>query len=244
MKTCSKCGETKSVAEFHKKTASKDGLNKSCKACINERIKAHYQANRERILAEKRSYRAANRERILAEKKIYYEANRERIRAESRAYHEANRERVLRRLAAYRSVNRNDLAERQRVYYDANRDRLLKTGRRAVDPLSRNGFVYRMYDANDQLLYVGLTYNIENRFFRDPSNHADTKPWFNEITFVWVEEFETYADAQEEERHAYAEENPIHNKAPLYPTGDRPVPVAASEYDLEGRILVDLEVAA
>jgi len=35
MKKCTKCGETKSLSEFGKHSASKDGINPWCKKCVN-----------------------------------------------------------------------------------------------------------------------------------------------------------------------------------------------------------------
>lgn len=36
-KTCSKCGETKPLAEFNRRTGAKDGLHSNCKACTRKR---------------------------------------------------------------------------------------------------------------------------------------------------------------------------------------------------------------
>lgn len=42
-KTCCKCNENKAYTEFSKKDRSKDGLNKKCKKCINERTRIWYE---------------------------------------------------------------------------------------------------------------------------------------------------------------------------------------------------------
>ena len=56
-----------------------------------EQKKAHYEANRERILARTKAYNEANKERISAQKKAHYEANKEQINAYAKAYYEAHK---------------------------------------------------------------------------------------------------------------------------------------------------------
>jgi len=51
-KRCSKCGEIKSITEFHKNKSYKDGLCFSCKKCILEYHKKYYQEHKK----EKREY--------------------------------------------------------------------------------------------------------------------------------------------------------------------------------------------
>lgn len=47
MKTCSKCGKTKSQKEFTKRPSSKDGFCSWCKQCNKEAIKKRYAENPE-----------------------------------------------------------------------------------------------------------------------------------------------------------------------------------------------------
>ena len=54
-KKCSKCKELKSVDDFHKNKATKDGLNAYCKVCFSAYIKARYHAKKELVAAEKES---------------------------------------------------------------------------------------------------------------------------------------------------------------------------------------------
>lgn len=48
MKKCPKCLEDKPLSEFHKDTASKDGLRYHCRQCSNQTAKEHYEKNKER----------------------------------------------------------------------------------------------------------------------------------------------------------------------------------------------------
>lgn len=70
-KTCSKCGEAKSVDEFYKDSHRKDGLQAYCKSCDIARNKAWREANRERRLEYGREYYAANLDRQRAYRRAY-----------------------------------------------------------------------------------------------------------------------------------------------------------------------------
>lgn len=61
-KVCSKCKEEKSLDAFSKKSASKDGLGFSCKACESQRQKVKYQKNRGKYLRGAKNYRQNNPE--------------------------------------------------------------------------------------------------------------------------------------------------------------------------------------
>lgn len=67
--------------------------------------------------------------------------------------------------------------------------------------------IYRLYDAEGVLLYIGQT-------FRPPTmrmgEHEKAQPWWNDVasgTMVWV----PAKDADAEERRAILAENPLHN---------------------------------
>lgn len=81
-KRCSKCKETKDVAEFPRDKRRRDGLQAQCKACAN----AYYTANRERLLEKRKAHYKANRERALEYSKAYNVANRERRSERRKAY--------------------------------------------------------------------------------------------------------------------------------------------------------------
>jgi hypothetical protein len=59
--TCTKCGETKPLSAFAADRSKSDGLKSWCKACDNERCRAYYEANRERVLKRVNAYNAEHR---------------------------------------------------------------------------------------------------------------------------------------------------------------------------------------
>lgn len=68
--------------------------------------------------------------------------------------------------------------------------------------------VYRMYDADGQLLYIGSTSDIGRRV----QNHIGYgRPWILRVTRVELEWYPDIVTAREAEGRAIADENPPHN---------------------------------
>lgn len=77
-------------------------------------------------------------------------------------------------------------------------------------------YVYRLYDANDTLLYVGFTVDLQARL----TFHR--RPWYNNQAASWdvhdaiaswtVESFEDEWAARAREREAIAAESPLFNR--------------------------------
>ena len=56
-----------------------------------ERVKAHYEANTEALLARQKAYNEVNKEAIATYHKKHYEANKEAVAAKCKAYNEKNK---------------------------------------------------------------------------------------------------------------------------------------------------------
>lgn len=78
MKTCSKCGVEKPLAEFCEKGKGK--LRGDCKACQKAYRAAYYQANREKARAQSAAWRRDNLERVRAQRAAWRTANPEKAR--------------------------------------------------------------------------------------------------------------------------------------------------------------------
>jgi predicted GIY-YIG superfamily endonuclease len=77
-----------------------------------------------------------------------------------------------------------------------------------------NGFdwrhvLYRLYDAEGDLLYIGITNNLNDRF----CEHSATQPWWEAVTSAAVEFRCSRDDAVAAERTAIKTERPRHNSA-------------------------------
>lgn len=124
MKRCTGCGQEKKLEEFHRRRASKDGREHSCKACRH----SYYLANRERMNAQSTAWRKENPERwreihTKARKKLekagYFKAWRDANREKWREYSRRNDkpEKQAARRARFR-VNNPGYTERYREQRD------------------------------------------------------------------------------------------------------------------------------
>lgn len=67
--------------------------------------------------------------------------------------------------------------------------------------------VYRAFDAEGDLLYVGVTTKGPLRW----EQHAATKPWWNSVARIDVAHYSTVRDALDAERFAIGSEHPRYN---------------------------------
>ena len=81
MKTCTKCGATKPVAEYHKDRTHSDGLRSSCKLCVSAYMKTNYVANREQIIAKTYAWIEQNRDRHNAKSNKWARLNPGKVNA-------------------------------------------------------------------------------------------------------------------------------------------------------------------
>ena len=94
-KTCTKCGEVKTLADFSKRSDRPSGRASQCKSCDRARAKKwaegnlekrkrynkkHYAENREEHIAKVQKWRSENEEYLKEYRKQYYSENSERIR--------------------------------------------------------------------------------------------------------------------------------------------------------------------
>lgn len=83
----------------------------------------------------------------------------------------------------------------------------------------RRQTLYRMFDADNQLLYVGVSMNVAQRF----AAHRSSKRWWGDINRIDLEHFASRREVLAAEAHAIRTEAPLYNVQ--YAT--RPLAVAA-----------------
>ena len=81
--------------------------------------------------------------------------------------------------------------------------------RQATQAPNRRCAIYRHYDAEGRLLYVGKSVQPLNR----QQQHEVEAHWFHHIVKIEIEWFDFTADMDVAERHAIATESPIFNLA-------------------------------
>lgn len=115
-KTCSKCGETKHLSEFHRNSARADGLQKMCKACVKANASAWYLANRDRVAANSSAWKEANRERVNSASTARRSKNPEKHRAAVAKWRKNNPETAKKKLYEWRANNKAKLRINQHNY--------------------------------------------------------------------------------------------------------------------------------
>jgi predicted GIY-YIG superfamily endonuclease len=71
----------------------------------------------------------------------------------------------------------------------------------------RPAFVYRTFDAEGRLLYIGMTYNLGKRFYE----HERKAKWWADFVDLTVTAYPNRDDAAAAEWSAIRYERPLHN---------------------------------
>ena len=121
-KTCTKCGETKPLDDFHRNKTGAGGRRPDCKECVREYARRYYEENRDKRLEYSRRYHEENRDKTLDYQRRYYEENRDKRLEYQCSYYEENRDKVREYKRSYYEENRDKVRERQRRYREENRD--------------------------------------------------------------------------------------------------------------------------
>lgn len=74
--------------------------------------------------------------------------------------------------------------------------------------MSERTALYRLFDADEVLLYVG----ISKRFGQRWEQHARMQPWWPAVTSQTVRWYPSRGDAEQAEKVAIHDERPIHNR--------------------------------
>jgi 5-methylcytosine-specific restriction endonuclease McrA len=126
MKNCRRCGELKSLDNFNRNCAMKDGRLNTCKSCRHSYAAAYYAADRGRQKAAAAGWRAKNRTRKLEHDAAYRARpeNRERQRSYNREYYKQNCERLKAAAAAWSARNYERKRAIDSEYRASNRETL------------------------------------------------------------------------------------------------------------------------
>lgn len=80
--------------------------------------------------------------------------------------------------------------------------------------MSRKNVLYRVYDTDGNLLYVGATTNFAQRL----TTHSTYQPWWDDASRVELEHFDSFEDMAEAEVQAIRSEQPRYNVVFAHPT--------------------------
>jgi hypothetical protein len=137
LQKCSRCGSEKLLETYFSKNV-KGLYNKTCDVCrasskikckiyreankakIQNRQKADYEKNREKVQQRTRDYHHKNKEERNTKSKEYYEKNREKVQQRTRDYHHENKEERNTKSKEYYEKNR----EAKQKYRETNKDHI------------------------------------------------------------------------------------------------------------------------
>lgn len=105
MKLCAKCGETKPRSEFHKRSASPDGLRSRCKPCHIADATLWQKQNPEKHNAKSRAWQRRHPEQFKAQKAEYRRKNPDKVKAQVASWNARNPEKVRQKMRKWREAN-------------------------------------------------------------------------------------------------------------------------------------------
>jgi len=68
-------------------------------------------------------------------------------------------------------------------------------------------YVYRLYDVDGNLLYIGITRNIQQRFYA----HSKDKMWWSDVCKAYIRKYSNRFEASRIEKQAIIKYNPLYN---------------------------------
>ena len=131
-KTCTSCGETKTVAEFHKDKSRRDGLSNACKCCNMARIAEWQKANPEKSRANAAKWQKANPEKRRSQDAKWRKANPDKVRAGDAEWRKANPEKRRAGVAKWQKANPDKVRAQAAKWQKANPEK-----RRATESMRR-----------------------------------------------------------------------------------------------------------
>lgn len=105
MKTCNTCGETKPLTSFHKKAASPDGLQRTCKTCVKKANAVWYAKNSDRVKANVAEWQRRNPAARKAHGAAWRAAHAESKKAYDDGWRHRNPEKVYARVKNWTMQN-------------------------------------------------------------------------------------------------------------------------------------------
>jgi len=129
-KTCSICGVTKLINEFHQDRTHPDGHRSCCTTCAKQKSKERWQVTKndeelhKKATEAKRRYRKKYAEEIRRKQREWTRQNYQRRRANWRRYVERHREEVRQRGLAWYYRNAESESKKAKVYYQNNKGKI------------------------------------------------------------------------------------------------------------------------
>ena len=131
-KRCTKCEEVKCVGLFHKQKMGAGGLHAACKACSNANHRAHYQRNRERIIAKHAAWRDSHPDYH----KRYYWEHADMLNLQSREYQREHAAEISNQKKMYYREHAQEILELRKEYQKTHAEYLRRYRKNRYQELS------------------------------------------------------------------------------------------------------------
>ena len=113
-KTCSKCGETKSVSEFHQCNI--------CRVCYGKYVKNYQMKNKDKLSEYGKKYRLKNKNKLKEKAREYRKKHKNEIEKWRQGYKEESRKLCQK----YRAINKGKIREYGKGYYKKNKNKIIE----------------------------------------------------------------------------------------------------------------------
>ncbi|MHB8914432.1 MAG: HNH endonuclease [Thiobacillus sp.] len=113
MKTCTKCGISKPMADFYKHKSTKDGYRPECKSCwcirTGQRQKKYKAEHPDEVKIRAAKYRVKNSDKIKEQHRKYRASNPDKVKQRSDIFHASNKEKEKLYGAKYRVAHKDKI---------------------------------------------------------------------------------------------------------------------------------------
>ena len=123
-KTCSKCGEVKSVGDFVKNRRYKDGLSSVCRVCQNAYNRERYLVRKKEVLKQIKAWRTKNQDKIRVYQKDYRNKNKDRLKLLAREYYKRHRTRIIEQNKKYYEDHKEACLARKKLWRLKNEEKV------------------------------------------------------------------------------------------------------------------------
>jgi len=125
-KTCSKCGERKSLLYFAIDKRSSDGRIGACKTCRSRESSKYYYQNREQILIKVKEYQETHKKDRSVYFKNYQRDHKEHLKKVAERWYKKNKKAIKKRSLKYYHENKEACRIRRGLWSEKNKEEIKK----------------------------------------------------------------------------------------------------------------------
>jgi len=121
-KTCSRCGEVKSIKDFIKDIRYKGGLTSVCRACRNTYKREQYLVQKEIFLKRAKVWRDKNKKKRNIYAKDYRNKNKDQLKLLAKNHYERHRTKIIEKSKKYYQDHKEACQARKKLWRIKNKE--------------------------------------------------------------------------------------------------------------------------